>query len=124
MISCAFCSNSSRIARSNPVGLEEHVENPASSTIFGRYPKIQKDHEAVDLICDTFRAASMNYDDPLQVEEVLDKRWKRTSTTPSISAMPCNPWRMRCLPWESSLPFWRVIRRWGRSTNRPRCLAK
>ncbi len=63
-----------RLARSNPVGLEEHVENPNSSTIFGKYPKIQNDHETVDLICDTFRAASMNYDDPHQVEEVLDKR--------------------------------------------------
>lgn len=63
-----------RIARSNPVALEEHVENPGESSIFGRYPKIQHDHEVVDLICDTLRAASMNYDDPHQVEEVLDKR--------------------------------------------------
>lgn len=63
-----------RLSRTNPVGLEEHVENPGSSSIFGRYPKIQADHESVDLICDTFRAASMNYDDPHQVEEVLDKR--------------------------------------------------
>ena len=63
-----------RIARSNPVALEEHVENPHESVIFGRYPKIQHDHEAVDLICDTLRVASMNYDDPHQVEEVLDKR--------------------------------------------------
>lgn len=63
-----------RIARSNPVGLEEHIENPNDSAIFGRYPKIQHDHETVDLIADTFRAASMNYDDPHQVEEVLDKR--------------------------------------------------
>lgn len=63
-----------RLSRNNPVGLEEHVESPATSSIFGRYPKIQKDHEAIDLICDTFRAASMNYDDPHQVEEVLDKR--------------------------------------------------
>ena len=63
-----------RIARSNPVALEEHVENPAESTIFGRYPKIQHDHNVVELICDTLRAASMNYDDPHQVEEVLGKR--------------------------------------------------
>jgi chemotaxis protein MotA len=63
-----------RIARSNPVALEEHVENPDGSSIFGRYPKIQHDHDAVELICDTLRAASMNYDDPHQVEEVLDKR--------------------------------------------------
>jgi chemotaxis protein MotA len=63
-----------RVARSNPVALEEHIENPQESSIFGKYPRIQSDHEAVDLICDTLRAASMNYDDPHQVEEVLDKR--------------------------------------------------
>ena len=63
-----------RLSRNNPVGLEEHIENPHESTIFGRYTRIQHDHEAVDLICDTLRAASMNYDDPHQVEEVLDKR--------------------------------------------------
>jgi chemotaxis protein MotA len=67
-----------RIARSNPVALEEHIENPEGSTIFGRYPRIQHDHEAVELICDTLRAASMNYDDPHQVEEVLDKRMEAT----------------------------------------------
>ena len=67
-----------RIARTNPVGLEEHIENPHDSSLFGRYPKIQHDHEAVDLICDTFRAASMNYDDPHQVEEVLDKRMENS----------------------------------------------
>ena len=63
-----------RIARQNPVGLEEHIEAPQTSSVFSRYPKIQSDHEAVDLICDTLRSASMNYDDPHQVEEVLDKR--------------------------------------------------
>jgi chemotaxis protein MotA len=63
-----------RIARSNPVALEEHIENPEGSSVFGRYPKIQHDHDATDLICDTLRAASMNYDDPHQVEEVIDKR--------------------------------------------------
>jgi chemotaxis protein MotA len=63
-----------RVARSNPVALEEHIEGPGTSTIFTRYPKLLKDHEVVDLICDTLRAASMNYDDPHQVEEVLDKR--------------------------------------------------
>lgn len=63
-----------RVARDNPVALEEHIESPDGSNIFGKYPKIQHDHETVDLIADTMRAASMNYDDPHQVEEVLDKR--------------------------------------------------
>ena len=69
-----------RIARSNPVALEEHIEKPGESSIFGRYPRIRKDHVAVDLICDTMRAASMNYDDPHQVEEVLDKRMEAQQT--------------------------------------------
>jgi chemotaxis protein MotA len=63
-----------RIAKSNPVALEEHIENPNESSVFLRYPRIQRSHESVELICDTLRAASMNYDDPHQVEEVLDKR--------------------------------------------------
>ena len=63
-----------RMARQNPVALEEHIETPAESSIFGRYPKILADNEAVALICDTLRSASMNYDDPHQVEEVLEKR--------------------------------------------------
>jgi chemotaxis protein MotA len=63
-----------RLARLNPVGLEEHVENPSGSAIFMRYPKILADRESVDLICDTLRSISMNYDDPHQVEEVLEKR--------------------------------------------------
>jgi chemotaxis protein MotA len=67
-----------RLARTNPVVLEEHVESPETSALFARYPRILADHEAIDLICDTLRAASMNYDDPHQVEEVLDKRMEAT----------------------------------------------
>lgn len=63
-----------RLARQNPVGLEEHIEDPENSAIFSSYPKILADHEAIEIICDTLRSASMNYNDPHQVEEVLEKR--------------------------------------------------
>lgn len=63
-----------RLARQNPVAIEEHIETPEDSEIFMKYPKILKDDEAIALICDTLRSASMNYDDPHQVEEVLEKR--------------------------------------------------
>jgi chemotaxis protein MotA len=63
-----------RLAKQNTVALEEHIERPGESSIFLKYPKIIEDGEAVGLICDTLRAASMNYDDPHQVEEVLEKR--------------------------------------------------
>lgn len=67
-----------RVARTNPVALESHIEAPESSGIFGKYPKIMGDKEAIALICDTLRSASMNYDDPHQVEEILEKRIEAT----------------------------------------------
>ena len=63
-----------RIARQNPVQLEAHIEDPQNSDLFSKYPRILADKEAVELIADTLRSASMNYDDPHQVEEVLEKR--------------------------------------------------
>jgi chemotaxis protein MotA len=63
-----------RLARQSPVAIEEHIERPEVSKIFQRYPKILADTEAVQMICDTMRSALMNYDDPHQVEEVLQKR--------------------------------------------------
>ncbi|SFB05321.1 chemotaxis protein MotA [Poseidonocella pacifica] len=63
-----------RLARQNAVAVEEHIEAPDESAVFAKYPKILADKEAVALICDTMRSASMNYDDPHQVEEVLEKR--------------------------------------------------
>lgn len=67
-----------RLARQNPVALEPHIEAPDTSEIFARYPRILRDHESVELICDTLRAMTLSYDDPHQVEEVLDKRLDAT----------------------------------------------
>ncbi len=63
-----------RLGQQSPMSIEEHIENPSESAIFGKYRKILSDKEAVALISDTLRSASMNYDDPHQVEEVLEKR--------------------------------------------------
>ncbi|WP_415392321.1 flagellar motor stator protein MotA [Paracoccus sp. SJTW-4] len=63
-----------RIARANPIELEEHIEGPADSAIFQAYPSILADENAVTLITDTLRSASLNYDDPYQVEDMLSRR--------------------------------------------------
>ncbi|RDW12371.1 flagellar motor stator protein MotA [Paracoccus thiocyanatus] len=63
-----------RIARTSPVELEEHIENPQVSPIFQAYPRILGDEHVVTLIADTLRSASLNYDDPYQVEEMLSQR--------------------------------------------------
>ena len=63
-----------KIARENPVALEQHIENPTESPIFTAYPRLLADHEVVSLIADTLRSASLNYDDPYQVEDMLGRR--------------------------------------------------
>ena len=63
-----------RIAKESPVQAESHIENPTESTIFQRYPKIAKDHDACDIICDTIRSILMNFDNPHQVEDLLEKQ--------------------------------------------------
>ena len=63
-----------RFAKESPVQAEAHIENPAESKIFQRYPKITKDHDATDIICDTIRSILMNFDNPHQVEDLLEKQ--------------------------------------------------
>ena len=60
--------------RASPADIEAHIEDPASSAIFGRYPKIQKDGAATEIICDTIRSMTLQFDDAYQVEEMLEKQ--------------------------------------------------
>src|ERR1700753_3442484 len=57
--------------------LEAHIENPKDSSIFKRYPRITKDHFALDFICDTLRMMTMSLEDPHQVETHMEKQLEK-----------------------------------------------
>ena len=59
------------------IALESHIENPKESTIFSRFPRVMKDHFAVDFICDTLRMMTMNLEDPHQVEDAMEKQLEK-----------------------------------------------
>ena len=59
------------------IALESHIENPKESAIFTRFPKIMKDHFAIDFICDTLRMMTMNLEDPHQVEDAMEKQLEK-----------------------------------------------
>jgi chemotaxis protein MotA len=59
------------------IALESHIENPKESTIFTRFPRVMKDHFAVDFICDTLRMMTMNLEDPHQVEDAMEKQLEK-----------------------------------------------
>jgi len=62
------------IAKESPVEIEQHIENPDESSLFQKYPRIAKDGAAMEMICDTIRSMIMNFDNPHQVEEMLEKQ--------------------------------------------------
>ncbi|HZQ48238.1 MAG TPA: flagellar motor stator protein MotA [Verrucomicrobiae bacterium] len=41
--------------RNGMIALEEHVMNPATSAIFSKYPVFQKNHHAIDFLCNGLR---------------------------------------------------------------------
>ena len=59
------------------IALESHIEKPAESTIFSKYPKVLRDHFAVDFICDTLRMMTMNLEDPHQVEDHMERQLEK-----------------------------------------------
>jgi len=59
------------------IALESHIEKPGESTIFSRYPRLTKDHFAIDFICDTLRMMTMNLEDPHQVEDAMEKQLEK-----------------------------------------------
>ena len=62
------------LMKQNPVEVESHIEAPGESSIFTKYPKILKDHSAIELVCDTIRSMIMNFDNVHQVEELMQKQ--------------------------------------------------
>jgi len=59
------------------IALESHIEKPGESSIFQKYPKIMKDHFAIDFICDTLRMMTMNLEDPHQIEDAMEKQLEK-----------------------------------------------
>lgn len=59
------------------IALESHIENPKESSIFSKYPKLLKDHFTIHFICDTLRMMTMNFEDPHQVEDSMEKQLEK-----------------------------------------------
>jgi chemotaxis protein MotA len=60
------------------MALEPHIEKPAESAAFQKFPKLLKNHHACAMICDYLRMVGMNADDPNQIEDVMARELKKT----------------------------------------------
>ncbi len=60
------------------MALEPHIEKPAESAAFQKFPKILSNKHATSMICDYLRMLGMNADDPNQIEDVMGRELKKT----------------------------------------------
>lgn len=70
---CLLFSVLKTVRSKGMIALEQHIEKPEESALFQQYPKILHDHFATDFICDTLRMMTMNFDDPHQAEDMMEK---------------------------------------------------
>jgi chemotaxis protein MotA len=54
------------------LALEQHVEKPDESALFGQFPKFQQDHHAVEFLCDYLRMMTLGTENPNEVETLID----------------------------------------------------
>jgi chemotaxis protein MotA len=52
--------------------IEPHLDRPAESAIFSRYPRLLADHHLVEFICDYLRMMTVNFEDPHQLEAAME----------------------------------------------------
>jgi len=55
------------------LALEQHVENPESSTIFARFPKFAANHHAVEFLCDYMRMMTLGTNNVHEIEALMDE---------------------------------------------------
>ena len=52
--------------------LEQHVEKPDESALFGAFPKFQNNHHAIEFLCDYLRMMTLGTENPNEVETLMD----------------------------------------------------
>jgi chemotaxis protein MotA len=54
------------------LALEQHVEKPDESALFSQFPKFQKDHHALEFLCDYLRMMTLGTENANEVETLMD----------------------------------------------------
>lgn len=57
--------------------IERHVDNPAESKLFSRYPRLLADKGLINFICDYLRMMTVNFEDPYQIADAMENDIER-----------------------------------------------
>ncbi len=55
------------------LAIEQHIENPDESELFGQFPKFQHNHHALLFVCDYLRIISLGNENAFELEAIMDE---------------------------------------------------
>ncbi len=55
------------------LSLEQHIETPDESDVFGQFPGFQHNHHAILFLCDYLRIISLGNENPFELEALMDQ---------------------------------------------------
>lgn len=61
-----------KLAKSNPLGVEPHVDDPEQSNIFTKYPGVLHNHHAVEFIADSMKVMLSGSMSPYDLEDLMN----------------------------------------------------
>jgi chemotaxis protein MotA len=61
-----------KLAKSNPMAIEPHVEKPENSDIFKKYPAVLNNHHATHFLCDTLKVQLTAAMSPYDLDDLMD----------------------------------------------------
>lgn len=61
-----------KMRKEGQLGMESHIEDPASSSLFSAYPRLIAEHHLIDFITDCLRLIVGGSMDPHELEQLLD----------------------------------------------------
>lgn len=67
----------STFRKGGATAIEKHIDAPAESAIFSRYPNLLADKGLIEFMCDYLRMMTVNFDDPHQIAEAMENDIER-----------------------------------------------
>lgn len=58
------------------LALEQHIESPGDSDLFGQFKGFQNNHHAIEFLCDYLRIISLGNDSPQEIEKLMNEELK------------------------------------------------
>ena len=87
------------------MAIEEDVEDPKESELFGRYERIKNDHHVLEFLCDYLRMVVSGGISPFELDNLMTAELDTHEKKPTPRPTPSSRWPTPCPALGSSLRY-------------------